>query len=173
VHPPSASAFADVRARLGLPPQPITTVVTGRGDLDLGHPGLADPEIDVLVVSTDAGAANLAARPIPAHIDVRGVGDVVSPDDVLSALADRGAGLVLCEGGPHLIGQLFRARLVDELFLTVAPQVAGRATDAPRLGLVEETAFDVPTAPWAHLADLRVAGDHLFTRYRFTGDPLP
>ncbi|HEX2766222.1 MAG TPA: dihydrofolate reductase family protein [Candidatus Limnocylindria bacterium] len=173
IHPPSADAFADLRSRLGLAPQPITAVVTARGALDLAHPGLADPEVPVLLLTTDAGAASLAARPIPPHVEVRVLGRVVTPDGVLGALAERGARLVLCEGGPHLIGQLLEARLVDELFLTVAPQIAGRAPAVPRLGLVEGTAFDVNRAPWAQLVDLRVADDHLFTRYRLKGDLLP
>jgi len=32
---------------------------------------------------------------------------------------------VLCEGGPTVLGALLRERVVDELFLTVAPQVVG------------------------------------------------
>ena len=172
VHPPTADAFADLRARLGLRPQPITTVVAGDRGIDLAHPGLADPEVEVLVVTTEAGAAAMRRRTVPSHVDVRGTGPAVAPRHVLAALAECGASLVLCEGGPHLIGQLFRARLVDELFLTVAPQVAGRASSAPRLALVEGTAFEVAAAPWARLVDLRVADDHLFTRYRLDGGPL-
>ena len=91
-----------------------------------------------------------------------------TPDAVLDALAARGARLVLCEGGPHLFGQLLDARLVDELFLTMAPQIAGRSDAAPRLSLVEGTAFDVPKARWGQITDLRRAADHLFTRYRLT-----
>jgi riboflavin biosynthesis pyrimidine reductase len=37
----------------------------------------------------------------------------------------RGVRTVLCEGGPHLQGELFAADLVDEMFLTIAPQLAG------------------------------------------------
>ena len=53
--------------------------------------------------------------------------------------------------------------------LTLAPQLVGRSLSVPRLGLLEGVAFDVASAPWLHLADLRVAGDHLFTRYRNLG----
>lgn len=171
VHPASADAFTALRERLGLRPQPMTVVLTASGALDLTHPGLADPELDVLVITTDAGAARLVDRPIPAHVDVRAFGRAVTPGDVLSALAERGATLVLCEGGPHLIGQFVEARLVDELFLTIAPQIAGRASHAPRLGLVEGLAFEVDGAPWARLVDVRLAGSHLFTRYHLDGGP--
>ena len=90
------------------------------------------------------------------------------PTWLISELGRRGAQLVLSEGGPHLIGELIGASLLDELFLTVAPQLAGPSTgDDPRLALVEGTSFAPETAPWAELVDLRVAGSHLFTRYRF------
>ena len=77
-----------------------------------------------------------------------------------------GARLVLCEGGPHLIGDLMGAGLVDELFLTMAPQVAGRDARAPRLGFVAGRAFPLAEAPWADLVSVRRAADHLFLRYR-------
>src|SRR5439155_764044 len=44
----------------------------------------------------------------------------------LAALHDRFAvRTLLCEGGPHLNSHLLAEGLVDELFLTVAPKVAG------------------------------------------------
>lgn len=169
IHPPSGSEFADLRSELGLRRQPLTALVTASGSIDLAHPGVADPEVPVLVITTDAGARRLAH--VPAHIGVHAAGDQVRPADILDALAAAGAQLVLCEGGPHLLGQLLDAHLVDELFLTLAPQLAGRPADAPRLSLVEGTGFDVACAPWARLVDLRRAGDHLFTRYRLNGEP--
>jgi len=43
----------------------------------------------------------------------------------VAALRDRGLGQVLCEGGPHLLGQLAAEGLLDELCLTVTPLLAG------------------------------------------------
>ena len=56
------------------------------------------------------------------------------------------------------------AGLVDELFLTVSPLLAGRG-GRPRLGLVEgvELLPDA-TAPW-QVRSVRRHGDHLFLRY--------
>ena len=46
--------------------------------------------------------------------------------DAMTALSERyGVQRVLCEGGPHLAWQLLAAGLLDELFLTVAPMLAG------------------------------------------------
>ncbi len=51
--------------------------------------------------------------------------DRVEPDAALAALAQRGARVVLSEGGPALNGQLVEADLVDEVCLTVSPALAG------------------------------------------------
>lgn len=168
VHPGGVAAFRELRKRLGLRSNPITAIVTGSGSIDLGHPGLSDPAIEVMVITTDAGEAVLRRQTVSNHVQIRSTGTRVKAEDVLVALASRGAEVVLCEGGPHLLGQLLRAGLVDELFLTVAPQLAGRSSSIARLSLVEGTAFNVADAPWARLADLRRAGDHLFTRYRLS-----
>jgi riboflavin biosynthesis pyrimidine reductase len=77
-----------------------------------------------------------------------------------------GARLALCEGGPHLFGELVRARLVDELFLTVAPQIAGRDDAVGRLALVEGMRFGEGQGRWSNLASIRRAGDYVFLRYR-------
>ncbi len=44
---------------------------------------------------------------------------------------ERGIRALLCEGGPRLHAQLQAAGLVDDLFLTIAPKLAGG--DAPRI----------------------------------------
>ena len=168
IHPDSAAQYAALRHRLGLRPNPITAIVTASGAVDLRHPGLADSDFEVVVITTSAGEAALRQQEVPRHLEIRTTGDRVEPRDLLRALAVRGADLILCEGGPHLLGQLLEAHVVDEMFLTIAPQLAGRSSSTPRLSLVEGTAFAVAEAPWARLADLRRAGDHLFARYDLT-----
>ncbi len=168
IHPPSSLPFAALRRRLGLRPNPATAVVSGSGSIDLAHPAFHDPAVDTVVITTERGARRLAGRHVRTRADIRTVGDRVGPHDIIETLVFHGAELVLCEGGPHLFGQLLDAHLVDELFLTLAPQIAGRSRLTPRLSLVEETAFGLSDARWSQLADLRSAGDHLFARYRLT-----
>lgn len=168
IHPHSALSFTALRRRLGLRPNPITAVVSGSGNIDLRHPGLRDPAVELVIITTDVGSTALREQRVSTHADIRAVGDRVTSRDIVETLGFHGAELVLCEGGPHLLGQLLAEDLVDELFLTFAPQIAGRSTLTPRLGLIEETAFDLADARWARLADLRSAGDHLFARYRLT-----
>ena len=53
---------------------------------------------------------------------------------MLAAARDRGGGMVLTEGGPRLLGQLAAGGLLDELFLTISPVLAGRGTRPARAG---------------------------------------
>ena len=169
-HPASRSAYAEWRNRLGIPAaQPTTIVATASGGLDPTHPGLSAPDVPVIFATTEAGAERLAAaRPAPnARVEIAGPGRRVPAPKLLEIARSMGAELILCEGGPHLIGDLLRAGLLDELFLTIAPQIAGRDEEAQRFGFVEGLAFTVADAPWAQLVSVRRAGDHLFLRYRF------
>lgn len=172
-HPESAEDFGAIRSHMGLAPEPTTVVVTASGRIDLGQKGLADAKVPALILTTDRGLPELRSyQPFPDHVEVVSAGEnAVGPRAVMSELERRGMQVVLCEGGPRLFGQLLSAGLVDELFLTLAPQVAGRSEDERRLSLVEGTAFSVAGAPWAQLVDLRRSADHLFTRYSFEETP--
>jgi riboflavin biosynthesis pyrimidine reductase len=55
-------------------------------------------------------------------------------------------------------------RLMDELFLTVSPVLAGRAAGA-RLGLVEGVELVPQTRVAGRLRSVRTHGSHLFLRY--------
>ncbi len=169
VQPALAGIFAAWRSELRLAPQPTTIVVTASGNLDPAHPGLSAPDVPVIVATTPAGAERLAARQLPPNMKVEAVGsgDRVPPGAILELVQRTGARLALCEGGPHLFGELLRARLVDELFLTMAPQVIGRDANVHRLALVEGTSFGEGHGRWSKLTAVRRAGDDLFLRYRF------
>ena len=172
VHPPSATAYAAWRAQLGLRrPQPTTVIVSASGRIDPEHPGLRATDVPVVLLTTDTGAAWLGRLELPPAVEVVVAGDHghVEEDAIVAALAARDLDLVVCEGGPRLLGGMVGAGLVDELFLTIAPQVAGRTPALPRLALVEGLAFSVDAAPWASLASVMRSGDHLFLRYRMSG----
>lgn len=63
-------------------------------------------------------------------VEYRAAGDTeVDLGDVLGQLSDESVGLVLCEGGPQLLGDLAAGGLLDQIFITVSPQfVAGDHT---------------------------------------------
>lgn len=172
-HPSSARSYAAWRSSIGLASAlPTTVIVSASGGLDLDRLDRSDPRLSVIVVTTVAGAHRLRARYRRERLDVVPVADAprVPAGAVLDVLRERGFGLVLSEGGPTLFGQLLEARAVDELFLTVAPQVVGRTDGVGRLGLVEGVGFDLGLAPWAGLRSVLRSDDHLFLRYRI-GDP--
>lgn len=170
VHPASAGEFRAWRNDIGLgTSHPMTIVLTDRGDVPPDHPGLRSSAVPVTILTTEAGARNVRRLAFGPNVVIRtpASGDRVQPRDVVAAAAELGGRLILCEGGPHIFGQFAKAKMLDELFLTLAPQLAGRATHLPRLGLIEGAAFDVADAPWARLRSVHTSGDHLFLRYGF------
>jgi riboflavin biosynthesis pyrimidine reductase len=86
------------------------------------------------------------------------------PAAMLADLRARGIAALLTEGGPTLNSALLGAGLVDELFLTIAPQITGEA-DAIRIVEGDGLAAPVRCRPvWV----LRARGE-LFLRYALFG----
>jgi len=76
-----------------------------------------------------------------------------------------GAQVVMCEGGGDLVAQLFAARAVDELYVTVVPRILG-GINAPTL--VGGAGFDIDEIPHAALTSVERIGDELYLRYDFS-----
>ena len=169
IQPAFADALAAWRSELRLAPQPTTIVVTASGDLEATHAALNAPDVPVILATTRAGAERLARLPFAPNVRIETLGDEgrIPAGALLQVIRQTGARLALSEGGPHLFSELVRARLVDELFLTVAPQLAGRDDAIKRLALIEGTSFGEGQGRWASLASIRRAGDDVFLRYRF------
>jgi len=161
--PDASSSFAELRRRLGRPAEPELAVLTGSGELDPAHPAL---EHGAVVLTTDSGAARPAGR-LPAETNVvsLGGGAAVDPRAAVETLRERGARLILSEAGPRVFGALVAAGLVDELFLTVSPILAGRMPADGRLALVEDADLVPAARPAARLLSARRDGAHLFLRY--------
>jgi riboflavin biosynthesis pyrimidine reductase len=81
--------------------------------------------------------------------------------EALRRLRAEGIGSLLCEGGPTLNATLFANHLVDELFLTIAPTVAG-AGEA--LTIVEGAPLPEPVG--LEVLTIHESDGHLFLRYR-------
>ena len=79
--------------------------------------------------------------------------------------AQLGVRRLLHEGGPTLFGQFLEAEAVDELFLTLSPQIAGRKRDTIRPGLVQGMEFMPDCAPWFQLLSVKQRAEHLYLRY--------
>jgi riboflavin biosynthesis pyrimidine reductase len=92
-------------------------------------------------------------------------GDTVDLAVAIEVLRERGCPVILSEAGPSMFGSLVASRLVDELFLTVSPVLAGRAEATARLGLVEGVELVPQTRVAGRLRSVRTHGSHLFLRY--------
>jgi riboflavin biosynthesis pyrimidine reductase len=161
IYPPAADGYAELRRALELAPEPEIAVLTGSGSIDSSHPVL---EGRAVVLTSDAGAERLRGD-VPDTAAVVSLGPEVRipGEKVVSALRERGHRRILCEAGPHTFGPLLDAGVVDELFLTSSPLLAGDAGPGSRFRLVEAADL-VPLLECCPLG-LRRHGAHLFARY--------
>lgn len=148
------------REERGLPATPRIAVVSGTLDFDWSIPlfDAADPAGRPILITTgavDESVAAVARR----HADVVVAGDTaVDLALALRRLREDGAAVVLCEGGPTLLGELAARDLLDELCLSIAPLMGG---DPLPLSLAP-TGADLARFTLAHA----LLDDHdLFLRY--------
>jgi riboflavin biosynthesis pyrimidine reductase len=148
------------REAAGRPSTPRLAVVTRSLDLDLSVRPFAGapPEARTLVITCEAADARLVER-------AREVADVivvgqerVDLEQAASRLSELGSQVVLCEGGPTLLGGLASVDRLDELCLTIAPLMGGDPLPV---------AVSPPGAPLTDFALRHVirSGDTLFLRY--------
>lgn len=117
-----------VREALGLNPVPPLVTITRSGRLPLEIPLFQDPEAHVIVYTSAAIEPPQAA----ARVDLQRIDDGPLLTGALRHLRSAyGVRSVLCEGGPLLLSGLLHEGLVDELFLTVAPLLAGGGPEPP------------------------------------------
>lgn len=163
IFPDATGEFAALRTDLGRTDEPRLVILTASGEVDPHHRAF---EAGALVLSTEAGAANLGRR-LPAASTVIALGDGRAIDfvDVTAALRSEGHDVLLSEGGPSLIGGLLQAGLLNELFLTVSPMLAGRSSEGGRPGLVEGIDLLPSQRISGELSSVRKHGSHLFLRY--------
>lgn len=171
VSPPHAGAYAAMRALLGKSDtQPISVVMSGSGQIPLDERTLHTPGLRVVIATTTPGYERLRGESFSADVEVRAVAAAADGAvDVLALLRmladDYGVRVALNEGGPLVLASFLAAGAVDELFLTVAPQLAGRTAATPRRALVEGVAFSPTVAPNGQILSVKQAGSHLFLRY--------
>jgi len=117
-----ADELRDKREREGLARDPLAVIVSARLDLPADLPLLNEPEQRVVIATaSDASLPGLGDQ-----VEyVRGGDDLQRLVGLLGE--HHGVRSILCEGGPTLNSHLFAAGLVDELFLTLNPKVAGGA----------------------------------------------
>jgi len=151
-------ALHAAREREGLRPDPIACIVTRSLDLPADIGLLRDPE-QATVILTSSDRALDGAGP---GVEI----ERVAPDELTFATALRrlreghGVRSVLCEGGPTVLGALLAEGVLDELFLTVAPRLAGGGEPTTVEGVPQSELVELEL-----LSALEGSGE-LFLRYR-------
>jgi riboflavin biosynthesis pyrimidine reductase len=175
IYPPLASEYKELRRTLGKPAYPLNVIVTTKGNINLVLPLFQSEKIPILIVTTSFGEQQIRRQDVPEHVHIAVVPDTDTDTDVLSASdilrevrqVNNGDSF-LVEGGPRLMDSFFAENCLDELFLTLAPQVAGRDETHPRPGFVQGTLFAPEHPRWGKLVSTRRADSHLFLRYAFS-----
>jgi riboflavin biosynthesis pyrimidine reductase len=147
------------RRAAGLPDHPVFAIVSGALRLDPTSSAFADAPVRPIVLTHDDAPRDARAR-LDEVADVVSCGrDRVDPHLLVGALAGRGLTQVHTEGGPALLGDLVAADVVDELCLTVSPNLEGGA--GPRIVAAREA---VALAGLA-LDHVLLSGDMLLTKW--------
>ena len=144
------------RERTGLAHDPLAVIVSNRLELPWDARLFTNGGGRVVIFTASEREPPETATPVRI---VRHP-DGVDLDRALEWLREeRGIRSVLCEGGPTLHGRLREARLTDEIFLTIAPKIAGG--EGPR---ILEGAL--PDIDQVELTWLLESEGELFARYR-------
>ena len=154
------------------PGYPLVVIVSGEGDLNLASATFHKPELAVLIITTAQGKRRLTKGGVErlTHVNVErfsGATQRIAPALILKLLSQKfGVRLLLHEGGSTFFGEFLAGKFADELFLPIAPQIAGRIPARPRPALVSGVEFSPATAPWWNLLSAKQAGSHLYLRFR-------
>jgi len=160
--------------------KPVRAVVTGRGEIDLTHP-VFNPKNDEwqpVIFTTKKGEERLKNQAkrlqVQSHKPLQptktyAIGDTrVDLTEAVGILRkDYKTKLLDIQGGPILAGEVVKAMLVDEVRLTVSPQIMGdlNSEGRRRPGFVAGIHFGLEDSPLAELGAIGVSGSHIFLRY--------
>jgi riboflavin-specific deaminase-like protein len=146
------------REREGLPHDPLMVLVSGRLNLPWDAPLFTEGGGPVLIATASEEDPPPTATPVRV---LRYENEVDLPALLEHLRRERGVRALLSEGGPRLHGDLIEHDLVDELFVTHAPKLAGGVGPGLVAGL-EERERPAELA-WLLAED---ATGELFGRYR-------
>jgi len=159
--------------------------VTSAENLNLSEWKVFDGDVvDAVILTSPAGVVRLAAhQKSHPHVEIipAGTDETIDVAEALRKLRQHlGIRHLLCEGGPTLYGELLRADLIDEKFVTIAPVEVGQRVPAEQKRLPSEQGTDPLIRPngfggpgftretmsrWMWVSS-RKSGDHEFNRYR-------
>ena len=146
------------RTDAGLSPDPLACVMSRSGNVPTEIPLFADPDSRVVVFTpTGLDLSGIQAQVEVVRLDP---GELTLTTMLRRLRSDYEVSSLLCEGGATVFAAMLRERLVDELFLTLAPKLAG-GDDGPGVTSGPELPELVSMRPvWAHERE-----GSLFLRY--------
>jgi riboflavin biosynthesis pyrimidine reductase len=153
--------------RAGRPAPPPIAVVSRRLDLDPEAAlfTAAPPAARTIVITTELAPEQRRAE-LARSTDVIVAGaDTVDLRSAVAALAARGHRRLLSEGGPHLLGELAGAGLIDELCVTISPMMVGPGPNRIIAGLGLGDAATPGQGVPLRLGHLLEDSSFLFCRY--------
>ncbi len=163
--------YARLETAMGKRSPALNVIVSASGSVDLRMPVFASSKAPVLIITTARGAKRLLKCAIPDSVQIRAIRRQTAKIPAKQIL-DEISGVapvkrILVEGGPSLLAQFYEEHLLDEQFLSLAPQLSGRQIGDARFSLVMGRTFAPRHQRWGQLMDARLGSRLLFLRYRF------
>ena len=153
----------------GLPRQPRHVVYSLRGGLDPALPIFNTPGVEAIVVTAEAGAADLRAHGLAARVSDLIVEPLEEPEALRRAharlFAWRGVRYLDCEGGQTVLRALRRAGILDEVFVTETDVVVDESRHA---GVLKIFPFEQDGADLIAEGRTDDASPWRFRRWRFS-----
>ncbi len=115
------------REQLGLAADPLMVLISGRLELPWDAGLFTEGSGEVVIFTISAEDPPETATPIHVVRHERSI-DLAAALRVLRI--DHGVRALLCEGGPSLHGDLIERGLIDEMFVTQVPKLAGGEGDS-------------------------------------------
>jgi riboflavin-specific deaminase-like protein len=158
-----SSALRRERKKRGLESDPIKVVVTGSGNVPLDSSFVLEGEGSKFVFTT-ANADKERIRSLSRVTEVFVVGeDKVDFERMLDILREHRVQCVMVEGGATLNFEMIKARVVDEIHVTISPYIIGGKA-APTL--VDGKGFTRDGIKDLELISCERCGESVLVRYR-------
>lgn len=171
----------DLRAKLGRGREKVIFVTASAVIDPRAYRVFDGDQMEAFILTTTAGAERLAKRVPQAQVIVAGEDKTIDLSHAVRHLrAEMNVRYLLCEGGPTLYGNMARAGLIDEKFVTVSPVEIGLFAPPEQAPMpagnsgspyLLPTTFTAPGFTHENVSRFRWmschrAGDHQFNRYR-------